>query len=53
MRSKYAAPNLSPEAKANRKLLRDVMIAAGLKPYDNEWWHFSLDIQAEPLDMAL
>jgi D-alanyl-D-alanine dipeptidase len=52
-RSRYAASGLTTAQKANRKLLRDVMTAAGLNPYDAEWWHFSLNINAEPLDLAL
>jgi D-alanyl-D-alanine dipeptidase len=52
-RSNYAASGLTAEQKAARKDLRDVMIETGLKPYDGEWWHFSLDISAEPLDLAL
>ncbi|BCW87449.1 D-alanyl-D-alanine dipeptidase [Alphaproteobacteria bacterium SO-S41] len=33
---------VSAEAQANRKLLRDTMIAAGFRPYAEEWWHFTL-----------
>ena len=29
-------------AKANRKLLADTMIAAGFRPYAEEWWHYTL-----------
>ena len=36
----YAAEDISYEAKANRKLLRDAMMAEGFAPYDGEWWHF-------------
>lgn len=52
-RSNYAAAGLTASQRANRKLLRDVMTAAGLSPYDAEWWHFSLAIAADPLDLAL
>ena len=31
---------ISHEAAHNRMLLIDVMHAAGLYPYRNEWWHF-------------
>ncbi len=51
--SHYDAPGLTPEQRANRKLLRDAMTSAGLRPYSAEWWHFSLNINAEPLDLAL
>ncbi len=52
-RSNYAAPGMTSAQRANRKLLRDVMTTAGFKPYDAEWWHFSLPITAQPLDLAL
>lgn len=29
------------EAQANRRLLYNVMIAAGFEPYADEWWHFN------------
>lgn len=35
------SPFISKEAAQNRKLLRDIMTAAGFAPYDGEWWHFS------------
>jgi D-alanyl-D-alanine dipeptidase len=36
----YTAATVSAEARANRKTLRDAMIAHGFEPYDYEWWHF-------------
>ena len=33
---------ISPEALANRQLLRSVMTYAGFKPLATEWWHFNL-----------
>jgi D-alanyl-D-alanine dipeptidase len=35
-------PGVSPEARKNRLMLRDLMVAAGFKPYHREWWHFEL-----------
>ncbi|MFN3648688.1 MAG: M15 family metallopeptidase [Armatimonadota bacterium] len=35
------ARGLSPEARRNRKLLQEVMEAAGLTNYPSEWWHWS------------
>jgi D-alanyl-D-alanine dipeptidase len=32
---------ISPEQSKNRKLLSDVMIGAGFKPLNFEWWHFN------------
>ncbi|KGL64254.1 M15 family metallopeptidase [Polaribacter sp. Hel1_85] len=33
---------ISTTQKSNRFLLRKVMLENGFKPYDNEWWHFTL-----------
>jgi zinc D-Ala-D-Ala dipeptidase len=33
---------ISATAGANRQLLKAVMEKAGFKPYDEEWWHFTL-----------
>lgn len=37
----YENPNISEEAKNNRKILRKIMMEEGFAPYDGEWWHFS------------
>ncbi|MCR5077232.1 MAG: M15 family metallopeptidase [Prevotella sp.] len=37
---------LSPEALANRRLLREVMTLAGFMPLRTEWWHFNLCTRA-------
>lgn len=37
----YASPEISAEAFANRKILRDLMTAEGFSPFDAEYWHFS------------
>ncbi len=42
---KESAPfysELRPEQRANRALLRAVMMNHGFQPYHNEWWHFTL-----------
>lgn len=36
------AEDISSEAKANRLLLREMMIKYGFEPYEKEWWHFTL-----------
>lgn len=36
----YDYEELSDDVKANRKLLRDVMIKFGFEPLETEWWHF-------------
>jgi zinc D-Ala-D-Ala dipeptidase len=48
-----AAANVGTTANANRALLSEVFSAAGLKPYAQEWWHFSLDLDAPALDIPL
>lgn len=34
-------PNLNKIQKANRALLRKVLLKTGFAPFDGEWWHFS------------
>jgi zinc D-Ala-D-Ala dipeptidase len=34
--------SVSPLAQSNRALLADAMMRAGFRPYDKEWWHFTL-----------
>jgi zinc D-Ala-D-Ala dipeptidase len=41
-------PSISQEARNNRILLRDLMAAAGFKPYHREWWHFQLNDEPFP-----
>lgn len=36
-----AAPNISDEAKSNRRMLSDAMLASGFVNYPTEWWHWS------------
>ena len=40
-RSYYGAPDISPQARWNRRVLRKAMVASGFAPFDGEWWHFS------------
>ena len=39
-KASYDCPDISDEAKRNRKLLRDLMIKYGFEPIPHEWWHF-------------
>ncbi len=41
-------PNLTKEQRANRFLLRNLMLEAGFKPYAKEWWHFTLKNEPFP-----
>lgn len=45
-RSGTTAADLSADAKANRALLASAMRRHGFRPYEREWWHFTL--RAEP-----
>ena len=44
--SHYVSDKISTQAQQNRKYLRDLMGKNGFKPYEKEWWHFTL--QKEP-----
>ena len=41
-------PKLTPKQRANRLLLRNLMLEAGFKPYSKEWWHFTLKNEPFP-----
>ena len=41
-------PNLLPQQRANRLLLQTIMTKYGFKPYDQEWWHFTLENEPYP-----
>lgn len=40
--------NVSKEQQQNRMLLRNIMLANGFRPYENEWWHFTLKNEPFP-----
>ena len=40
-RSWKTAKGLTSEQRRHRETLRSAMLAAGFRPYDKEWWHFS------------
>ena len=48
--SDYFYDGLTAEQRDNRRLLREVMIQYGFKPYDKEWWHFTLNNEPFPED---
>ena len=39
---------LSPEQFKNRMVLRQAMLRHGFKPFDTEWWHFTLKDEPFP-----
>lgn len=47
-RSWPRAPEVAPQARANRMLLQDVMVANGFRPLKEEWWHFTLSQEPHP-----
>ncbi|MDA8644097.1 M15 family metallopeptidase [Flavobacteriaceae bacterium] len=49
-RSHYDFKPLNRLQKENRKRLREVMRAVGFKPYEKEWWHFTLSQEPFPND---
>ena len=51
--SNYDDKVVSAAAHANRRLLRETMIAAGFKPYDAEWWHFYLPLDSRAMNFPL
>ncbi|MEZ7196596.1 M15 family metallopeptidase [Pseudodesulfovibrio karagichevae] len=42
------AAGFPPQVRANRALLRAVMVGHGFKPYEAEWWHFTLRDEPYP-----
>lgn len=42
------APGMTAQQRANRMLLQILMVAAGFRPYPQEWWHFTLDAEPYP-----
>jgi D-alanyl-D-alanine dipeptidase len=46
--SHHDASGVSAEVTANRNRLREVMAAAGFRPYEFEWWHYTLENEPHP-----
>ncbi|GIL29410.1 D-Ala-D-Ala dipeptidase VanX [Actinocatenispora comari] len=46
--SHHRAAGLAPAAAANRDQLRELMCASGFRPYDCEWWHYTLADEPYP-----
>jgi zinc D-Ala-D-Ala dipeptidase len=43
-----ASPEVNAQQRANRMLLRTVMVLHGFAPMDEEWWHFTLKNEPYP-----
>jgi D-alanyl-D-alanine dipeptidase len=41
-------PGITPQQRANRLLLRTIMMKYGFVPYEKEWWHFTLKNEPFP-----
>ncbi|MCL7763315.1 M15 family metallopeptidase [Polaribacter sp. Z014] len=41
-KSHYLSKIITPEQQKNRMLLRNIMAKYNFRPYNNEWWHFTL-----------
>lgn len=48
VRSHAGSTLVSEAAQMNRKILTDLMVKHGFKPYSEEWWHFTLDPEPYP-----
>lgn len=46
--SKPSYPNIHRYHRANRLLLREIMINHDFIPYEQEWWHFTLKDEPFP-----
>ncbi|MEP9378197.1 M15 family metallopeptidase [Aquabacter sp. CN5-332] len=47
-RSWPSAPDVTPEQRANRRMLAGLMERNGFKGFDKEWWHFTLKNEPFP-----
>jgi D-alanyl-D-alanine dipeptidase len=47
-RSHASSSDVAPGARANRARLRRAMTAGGFRPYEPEWWHFTLADEPYP-----
>ena len=43
-----AGRSITPEQFKNRMILRQAMLRHGFKPFDTEWWHFTLKNEPFP-----
>ncbi len=41
-------PDITELQRKNRHILRDVMLQCGFRPYEKEWWHFTLKDEPYP-----
>ena len=48
LRSWPSSTEVSATQRANRMLLRTLIIEAGFRPLETEWWHFTLENEPFP-----
>ena len=46
--SHHSTDKITKEQKANRSLLKRIMIKNGFRPYPEEWWHYTLRNEPYP-----
>ncbi|HPU02053.1 MAG: M15 family metallopeptidase [Firmicutes bacterium] len=46
--SHHGTDLITEEQERNRNILREAMVAAGFKPYPEEWWHYTLENEPYP-----
>ncbi|TDN90502.1 D-Ala-D-Ala dipeptidase VanX [Salegentibacter sp. 24] len=46
--SNHSSDKITKEQKANRSLLKRIMIKNGFRPYPEEWWHYTLRNEPYP-----
>lgn len=46
--SHHDARGITPAEADNRRVLRELMQACGFKPYECEWWHYTLEQEPHP-----
>ena len=51
--SEFDPPGLARNFRQLRSLLRESFQSAGFKPYNGEWWHFSISKNVVPLNLPL
>ena len=48
LKSHHDTPLITEEQTQNRLILKNAMVNAGFRPYDEEWWHYTLENEPYP-----
>lgn len=46
--SHHSSTKITPQQKANRELLKNIMMKHNFQPYPEEWWHYTLRNEPNP-----